>query len=199
MIAHVLEKLPRLARVVVALLLPLVAVALVWVSVHAVRSAANSQSHWQHSVRRDLAIGGAAARLIPEISGVLSELPKMPVWQRLYKGESSAMNQAALLADVSQSLSRSGINTPTISVTPTTEMQSLAVWECQVVFEANAEQLHAFAGQLRALPRYVRVSEIVIGAPQLQTTQSNAVFAVTLRAQGYGQRPQQSSKGSGLS
>jgi hypothetical protein len=146
---------------------------------------ARSQSSWHATARRALSEGRAAQGAIREVSVALKSLPDEPIWTRFYSVGSAAGNQEALLADVSQALGQSGIVGSKVTAEPTFEANGLISWRCRVAFQANAEQLHAVSTRLRSLPRYVRLSELTISAPQLQGSADNPTFEVGMMAEGF--------------
>ncbi len=185
MIAESLARWPRAGRVAVALVLPLVALLAVAALVTELRAVATMHGAWRTDARDALARGRAAREVTSVVAAALEELPNQPGWQRLYAGSTEA-NQAALLADLTQVLAQSGITNPRIAVKLTQAGKVLTSWSGQASFDANAEQLHAIAQQLRLLPRYVRVTELAVNAPQTQSHGQNATFAVRLSIEGYG-------------
>lgn len=186
MITAALTRLPRLARQAIALLLPVIVVTAGMGVAKSIESGARSQAVWRESTRDALAAGATAKDTVPEITAAIDALPGEPIWSRLYAGENSEANQAALLADVSQVFAQSGIQGPRVEPIPTRQTDNLQVWSCEVFFQADAAQLHTLGQQLRALPRYVRVKGIVMSGPQMQTLGDNPASTVRMVLEGFG-------------
>jgi len=175
----------RVRNAVALLMIPAMAL-LVWSLVILPLSwVATSQEHWRAEVRAELAEAKGRALTLDAVRKRLANLPSESVWQRFYPAENGADGGAALQRDVTTLSMGAGLATRSITLLPSQPQGRLMTYTARLAASGTAEQLQAFATSLRGHPRYLRVEQLKVTAPQVQSSDENPVLSITLDISGF--------------
>lgn len=144
-----------------------------------------SQDEWRTEVRKDLgrSLGRAASE--PDLRKRAAALKTEPVWGKLYEAPDGQDATTLVQRDVMHAGTTAGVNIQTILPVPKVEEAGLVGYGLRFTASLTADQLKKLVDALRASTGYLRVERLTIGAPQVQRTDQNAAFNVTMEVYGF--------------
>lgn len=181
-----LTALPTGARRAVALLmLAAVLLAAWWLIAMPLRWLITSQQAWRSAVRIDLARSRGEADLLPVLRQRLATLPNDPIWSRFYDATAGEEVDSLIRQDVARLCDDSQITVGSLIRLPSRVEGNLVAYGVRLTAATTADRLRSFADRLRAAPRYLRVQQLHVSAPEAQQRDENPVLTVTADVFGY--------------
>jgi hypothetical protein len=181
-----LNKLPlRLQRILALRVVPAALLA-IWTGVlWPIWHAYEAQVHWRATAARTLARQRGLAGIEKAVHAQLDALSRLKSWQRLYRASPDGSAIVALQTDISEALTASHARAQNFAPIGTTQSGSLRKVGLRVVASMTIDQLREFLRQAGELTHFVRIEQLVINAPPVQSPQENPPFTVTLDIFGF--------------
>jgi Tfp pilus assembly protein PilO len=177
---------PLRLRRLLALLATLALVAMIWnLLLLPIAWVAASQERWRLEVSTHLARDKGHAALEADIRAQLAALPAASAWNHFYKIAPGEDAQARLQRDVTSLCAAAGAVVQAVVPLPAADEHGLVRTGIRITTTVTADQLKALVGLIRDHPQYLRVEQLSVSAPQIQTAQQNPSLLVTLEVFGY--------------
>jgi hypothetical protein len=185
---------PAPTRRALALLLAATMAAASIAAVHAIFSIVSSQESWRSTARKALAQDRGIAANDSQVRGALDSLSSAPTLKRFYAPSADTDGAQLVQRDVVSLGTLVGAGIQSTAALPTVEDVQLRVHGVRLVASMSIDQLKDFIARIRAHANYLRVQELNISAPQVQTPDVNPPLTVTVTILGYS-RPQPRASG----
>jgi hypothetical protein len=176
---------PVFTRRLFAFLLLIVVVAVVWQAiVLPVGQLILSQDAWRSGAVRQLGYDRGIVATEAQAREQLQQLQAAPRWRSLFQDSPVGPNDQ-LKTDVAQALSATGAATLHLTSLPAENVGGLCKYGLRVVATLDAGQLKNFLVALRTRAHYLRVEQISLTAPIMQTPNTNPPLQLKVDIFGY--------------
>lgn len=181
-IAEQLSKLPpRAQRAIAVLLIPatlmLTHVLVVWPIWHMYQS----QVQWREDAARLLAQRRGMSEIAAVVRERLDTLPQLQIWQRLFRTTAVVALQAEVNSALTGARARPQSFEP-LETKPLGPLQKIGV---RIVAPMTIDQLRDVLVRIEGLSHLVRIEQLLINAPPLQSPDQNPTLVVTMDVVGY--------------
>lgn len=184
--AEQLGAMPVAAKRVLALLMVFVVAGLLGgAALYSIAQVAASQDRWRAQIRRTLAYERGLAATEVTARAALTALDSNPVWQRLYSYSPGEDPTQAVQRDIVTVCAAAGVTLDSTAPLAPAEWQGLHAYGVQVAGSMSIDQLRQLLASLRAHPRYLRIEQLSVIAPQEQSATSNPILSIILAIRGY--------------
>jgi hypothetical protein len=143
------------------------------------------QNEWRATAAHALARQRGLAAIEAAVRARLDALPKLQIWQRLYRANAQGAAVMTLQSDVNSALAASNARPQTFAPIAITETGPLRKVGLRIVASMTIDQLRAFLMQTERLAHFVRIEQLVVSAPPNQTPQTNPPLVVTMDIFGF--------------
>jgi hypothetical protein len=144
-----------------------------------------SQQTWRVSIARTLAHQRALLQIEPTVRAHLAELPNAVAWQRLYSAKLDSAGVIALQTDLGHALAAAHVRPQSFAPIATTRTGTLRKIGLRVVASMTIDELRELFRQTALLSHLVRLENLLITAPAVQSRQENPRLVVTMDAFGF--------------
>jgi hypothetical protein len=173
-------------RRALAVALLLVVAASVWaLIVEPVRALYESQHLWRQNARELLAYSKGSVVTLQQLETQVSAMRASSLWSKLYRSDQASAGASILQSDVGTMLT--GVQAGAQSLTPIRSSSAGALLQVGVHVTAamRIDQLQQFVSAVRAHPKYLRMEQLTIAAPQSQGATENPVLTVNMDIHGF--------------
>ncbi|MFL6600216.1 MAG: GspMb/PilO family protein [Steroidobacteraceae bacterium] len=147
-----------------------------------------SQDVWRTTVVRDLGYNRGIVATEPQAREQLQVLRAASTWQRLFQDSPLGANEQ-LKAEVAQALNAAAAVTLHLTSLPAQDEGGLRKYGLRAVATLDAGQLKLFLDALRARSHYLRVEQLAVTAPPMQSPDSNPTLQLKADIFGYASTP----------
>lgn len=180
------EGLPRPVRRVIALVaVPALLVASVLVLYAPVRYLSGLQNDWRATTRSVMAQARSVPVLAEELNRQLTTLQSSGLWVKFYPSKEPGAAAGALQSDLSGILAGAQISAQSLAPIATGQLPYFTRIGTRLTASMRVDQLQRLLTSIANHPRYLRVEQATIVAPQSQSPEENPPLAVTLEIYGY--------------
>jgi hypothetical protein len=182
---HISELPPRLQRALALLFIPAV-FCIVWAGlIWPVSRVCHAQGTWRATAATLLARQRGLAEIEPTVREQLDALPRLTSWQRLYPAGEQGSAVLVLQSDISAALSAAQVRPQSFVPIEPSQSGGLRKVGLRVAAPMTIDQLRAFLGQAVLLPHFVRIEQLLVSSPSVQSAQENPILTVTLDIFGF--------------
>jgi hypothetical protein len=179
-------------RIIALVLVPSSIAIVIYAVVLAAAALYDSQQDWRRHARSLFSRAGAATQMQARIDQDAAALKDSPLWSRFYISPTSGIGAVQLQSDVGSLLSRTQASTQSLAPIPSLPMNGFTRIGVRLSASMRIDQLKTFLATAAAHPRYLRVEQLSVIAPQGQVPAENSPLAVTMEVYGFElkERPQ---------
>jgi hypothetical protein len=143
-----------------------------------------SQDTWRTTATQKLSYNRGVVETGPQAHNELQVLRTAPIWRSLFQGGSLPPPEQ-LKTEVAQALNATGAATVRLTSLPAQDEGGLRKYGLRVVATLDAGQLRHFLDALRARPHYLRVEQLALTAPLMQSPNVNPPLQLRADIFGY--------------
>jgi len=185
-LAHACSQLPGALRRGVALIaVPLGIIFVAYAAFSLVRLAYDAQQDWRSHASRMLAQTKSAAQVQVHLDQQLLVVNTSALWPKLYGSSTSGGSAALLQSDVSNLLGSAQVSVQSLAPIPSTPMAEFTQIGVRLTASMRIDQLKSFLAAATIHTHYLRVGQLTVVSPQMQTAADNPPLAVTMDVYGY--------------
>lgn len=182
--------LPTTARRLLALfVIPLILVALCVALLVPARQAWLAQQEWRQETRELLSAAAAAPELQTALERQIESVRRSHLREKFYPTDGVLGAAAMLQADVDLLMSSLQVPSRTIAPIPSTETESLVRHGVRLSASLRINQLQDLLNRISQHPRLIRVDQLTVVAPQMQSPEDNPPLAVSMDIYAYALTP----------
>jgi Tfp pilus assembly protein PilO len=180
------RQLPRSSRRVLALMMLPILALLAWIAaVQPLLTIYESQQAWRAEARQLLAFSKRSVAALAQLQQQIAALRGSPLWSSLYRAEPGSGVAAALQSDVGALLAAAQANVQALAPVRSVEVGALRQIGIQVVASMRIDQLQQFMTAAAAHQRYLRIGQLTVTAPQIQSATENPLLSVEMEVHGF--------------
>ena len=143
-----------------------------------------SQDTWRTTAMQKLSYNRGVVETGPQAHNELQALRNASIWRRLFQGGTLAPTEQ-LKTEVAQVLNATGASTVRLTSLPAQDEGGLRKYGLRVVATLDAGQLRHFLDALRGRPHYLRVEQLALTAPLMQSPNVNPPLQLRADIFGY--------------
>jgi hypothetical protein len=167
------------------LLVPLSIAIVIYMAALAAAVLYDSQQDWRRHTRSVFARAGAATQMQARIDQDAAALQESPLWSRFYISPTSGIGAVQLQSDVGSLLSRTQSSTQSLAPIASLPMQGFTRIGVRLSASMRIDQLQSFLATAAVHPRYLRIEQLSVIAPQGQAPAENSPLAVSMEVYGF--------------
>lgn len=180
------EGLPRPVRRAIALVaVPAFLVASVLVLYAPIKYLVGVQNDWRVATRSVIAQSRSDPVLAEELNRQLTTLQSSGLWVKFYSSKEPGSAATSLQADLSGILASAQISAQSLAPVATSQLPYFTRIGMRLTASMRVDQLQRLLTAIANHPRYLRVEQAIIVAPQSQSPDENPPLAVTVGIYGY--------------
>jgi len=185
-IAERLNKLPtQVQRAVAVLLLPAALVLIIAGVIWPMWQVSQSQAQWRDDATQLLAQRRGLGDIEAAVRHQLEALPNLQSWQRLFRTTAGTSAVIAVQTEISTALSDAGARPQSFVPLEIAQLGPLRKVGLRIVAPMTIDQLRVVLVRIEGLTVLLRIEQLLVNAPPVQSADQNPTLVVTMDVVGY--------------